>query len=314
MPTKKRVVIALGGNALQKNGEVTAEAQKAVAKKVGELIAELSSRYEIIVAHGNGPQVGNILIHEEQASSEKAPAMPLETAVAMSQGQIGYWLAQSIQNAFLRDGKNKKVATVVTQVEVDKNDPAFKNPTKPVGQFYTEKEALKLAKEKGWIVKEDAGRGYRRVVPSPKPKSIVEKREILDLVKSGAIVIAAGGGGVPVYRTKILRIIKGVDAVIDKDFAAEKLAELIKADMFISVTAVDYAYINFGTPDESALRNLTSREAEYYSKQGFFKAGSMLPKITAATEFAKKGKVGIICSLDNLEEALRLKSGTIITR
>ncbi len=311
---KKRVVIALGGNALQKNGEVSAEAQKAVAKKVGELIAELSGKYEIVVAHGNGPQVGNILIHEEQAASEKAPAMPLETAVAMSQGQIGYWLAQSIQNAFLKEGKNKKVATVVTQVEVDKNDPAFKNPTKPVGQFYTEKEALKLAKEKGWIVKEDSGRGYRRVVPSPKPKSIVEKREISDLVKSGAIVIAAGGGGVPVYRTKILRLIKGVDAVIDKDFAAEKLAELIKADMFISVTAVDFAYINFGTPEQSALRNLTSKEAEYYAKQGFFKAGSMLPKITAATEFAKKGKVGIICSLDNLEEALKLKSGTIITR
>ena len=311
---KKRVVIALGGNALQKNGEVSAEAQKAVAKKVGELIAELSSKYEIIVAHGNGPQVGNILIHEEQAASDKAPAMPLETAVAMSQGQIGYWLAQSIQNAFLKEGKNKKVATVVTQVEVDKKDPAFKNPTKPVGQFYTEKEALKLAKEKGWLVKEDSGRGYRRVVPSPKPKSIIEKREILDLVKSGAIVIAAGGGGVPVYRTKILHLIKGVDAVIDKDFAAEKLAELIKADMFISVTAVDYAYINFGTPDQSALKNLTSKEAEYYSKQGFFKAGSMLPKITAATEFAKKGKVGIICSLDNLEDALKLKSGTIITR
>lgn len=311
---KKRVVIALGGNALQKNGEVSAEAQKAVAKKVGELIAELSSKYEIIVAHGNGPQVGNILIHEEQAASEKAPAMPLETAVAMSQGQIGYWLSQSIQNAFLKEGKNKKVATVVTQVEVDKKDPAFKNPTKPVGQFYTEKEALKLAKEKGWIVKEDAGRGYRRVVPSPKPKSIVEKREILDLVKSGAIVIAAGGGGVPIYRTKILRLIKGVDAVIDKDFAAEKLAELIKADMFISVTAVDNAYINFGTPEQAALRNLTSKEAEYYSKQGFFKAGSMLPKITAATEFAKKGKIGIICSLDNLEEALKLKAGTIITR
>ena len=311
---KKRVVIALGGNALQKNGEVSAEAQKAVAKKGGELIAELSGKYEIVVAHGNGPQVGNILIHEEQAASEKAPAMPLETAVAMSQGQIGYWLAQSIQNAFLKEGKNKKVATVVTQVEVDKNDPAFKNPTKPVGQFYTEKEALKLAKEKGWIVKEDSGRGYRRVVPSPKPKSIVEKREISDLVKSGAIVIAAGGGGVPVYRTKILRLIKGVDAVIDKDFAAEKLAELIKADMFISVTAVDFAYINFGTPEQSALRNLTSKEAEYYAKQGFFKAGSMLPKITAATEFAKKGKIGIICSLDNLEEALKLKSGTVITR
>lgn len=311
---KKRVVIALGGNALQKNGEVSAEAQKKVAEKVGALIAELSSKYEIIVAHGNGPQVGNILIHEEQAASDKAPAMPLETAVAMSQGQIGYWLAQSIQNAFLKEGKNKKVATVVTQVEVDKKDPAFKNPTKPVGQFYTEKEALKLAKEKGWIVKEDSGRGYRRVVPSPKPKSIVEKREILDLVKSGAIVIAAGGGGVPVYRTKILRLIKGVDAVIDKDFAAEKLAELIKADIFLSVTAVDYAYLNFGTPDQSPLKNLTAKEAEYYSKQGFFKAGSMLPKITAATEFAQKGKVGIICSLDNLEDALKLKSGTIITR
>ncbi|MBQ3294391.1 carbamate kinase [Candidatus Saccharibacteria bacterium] len=311
---KKRVVIALGGNALQKNGEVSAEAQKKVAEKVGALIAELSSKYEIIVAHGNGPQVGNILIHEEQAASDKAPAMPLETAVAMSQGQIGYWLAQSIQNAFLKEGKNKKVATVVTQVEVDKKDPAFKNPTKPVGQFYTEKEALKLAKEKGWIVKEDSGRGYRRVVPSPKPKSIVEKREILDLVKSGAIVIAAGGGGVPVYRTKILRLIKGVDAVIDKDFAAEKLAELIKADIFLSVTAVDYAYLNFGTPDQSPLKNLTAKEAEYYSKQGFFKAGSMLPKITAATEFAQKGKVGIICSLNNLEDALKLKSGTIITR
>ncbi len=311
---KKRVVIALGGNALQKNGEVSAEAQKAVAKKVGELIADLSSKYEIIVAHGNGPQVGNILIHEEQAASDKAPAMPLETAVAMSQGQIGYWLAQSIQNAFLKEGKTKKVATVVTQVEVDKKDPAFKNPTKPVGQFYTEKEALKLAKEKGWIVKEDSGRGYRRVVPSPKPKSIVEKREILDLVKSGAIVIAAGGGGVPIYRTKILHTIKGVDAVIDKDFAAEKLAELIKADIFVSVTAVNNAYINFGTPEQSALKNLTSKEADYYSKQGFFKAGSMLPKVTAATEFAKKGKVGIICSLDNLEDALKLKAGTIITR
>ena len=311
---KKRVVIALGGNALQKNGEVSAEAQKKVAEKVGALIAELSSKYEIIVAHGNGPQVGNILIHEEQAASDKAPAMPLETAVAMSQGQIGYWLAQSIQNAFLKEGKNKKVATVVTQVEVDKKDPAFKNPTKPVGQFYTEKEALKLAKEKGWIVKEDSGRGYRRVVPSPKPKSIVEKREILDLVKSGAIVIAAGGGGVPVYRTKILRLIKGVDAVIDKDFAAEKLAELIKADIFLSVTAVDYAYLNFGTPDQSPLKNLTAKEAEYYSKHGFFTAGSMLPNITAATEFAQKGKVGIICSLNNLEDALKLKSGTIITR
>ncbi len=311
---KKRVVIALGGNALQKNGEVSAPAQKKVAEKVGELIAKLSNKYEIILAHGNGPQVGNILIHEESASSEKAPAKPLETAVAMSQGQIGYWLAQSISNAFSKAGKNKKVATVVTQVEVDKNDPAFKNPTKPVGQFYSEKEALKLAKEKGWIIKEDSGRGYRRVVPSPKPKSIVEKREILDLVNSGVIVIAVGGGGVPVYRTKILRLLKGVDAVIDKDFAAEKLAELIKADYFVSVTAVDNACLNFGTPEEIKLEKITIKEAEQYSKDGYFKAGSMLPKVSAAVEFAKRGKTGIICSLDNLEDALKEKSGTIISR
>ncbi|MBQ3464278.1 carbamate kinase [Candidatus Saccharibacteria bacterium] len=311
---KKRVVIALGGNALQKKGEVSAEAQKSVARKVGELIAKLSSKYEIVVAHGNGPQVGNILIHEEQAASKNAPAMPLETAVAMSQGQIGYWLAQSINNAFIKDGKNKKVATVVTQVEVDKNDPAFKNPTKPVGQFYTEKEALRLAKEKGWIVKEDSGRGWRRVVPSPKPKGIIEKREILDLVKSGTIVVAAGGGGVPVYRTKVLRILKGVDAVIDKDFAAEKLAELIKADIFLSVTAVDFAYLNFGKPNAFALKHLTEKEASYYSRQGFFGAGSMSPKIAATSAFAKTGKIGIICSLDNLEDALKLKSGTIITK
>ncbi len=312
--SKKRVVIALGGNALQKNGEVTAEAQKKVAKNVGELIAKLSDKYEIVVAHGNGPQVGNILIHEEQASSEKAPAMPLETGVAMSQGQIGYWLSQSITNAFEKLGKNRKVACIVTQVEVDKNDPAFKNPSKPVGQFYSEKEALKLIKEKGWIVKEDAGRGWRRVVPSPKPKNIIEKRAILDLVRSGAIVIAVGGGGVPVYRTKILRMLKGVDAVIDKDFAAEKLAELIKADYFVSVTAVDFACLNFGTPEEIKLRNLTIKEAEEYSRQGYFKAGSMLPKVEAATKFAKLKKTGIICSLENLEEALKENSGTIIEK
>ena len=313
MAKKKRVVIALGGNALQKNGEVTAEAQKSVAKKVGEIIAKLSSKYEIVVAHGNGPQVGNILIHEEQASTEKAPAMPLETAVAMSEGQIGYWLAQSIANAFMAQGKNKKVASIVTQVEVDKNDPAFRKPTKPIGQFYTESEALKIAKEKGWIMKEDAGRGWRRVVPSPKPKDIVEKREIIDLVNSGAIVIAAGGGGIPVYRTKILRTLKGVDAVIDKDFAAAKLAELTKADAFISVTAVPNAYINFGTEDEVALGHITRKEAECYAAAGHFKSGSMLPKIQAATSFVKKGKVGIITSIDNLELSLEGKAGTIIS-
>lgn len=310
---KKRVVIALGGNALQQKGEATAEAQKSVAAHVGEVIAALSAKYEIVVTHGNGPQVGNILIHEETAATGAAPAMPLETAVAMSGGQIGYWLAQSISNAYQKKSQRKKVASVITQVEVDLKDPAFRHPSKPIGQFYSEKEALSLAKQKGWIMKEDSGRGWRRVVPSPQPKDIVEKRAILDLVNAGTTVIAVGGGGVPVYRTKVLRVLKGVDAVIDKDLAAEKLAELIKADIFVSVTAVPYAYLNFGTSNQIPLRHITPYEAEKYAKEGYFKAGSMLPKIEAVTAFAKKKKIGIITSIDDLEVSLAGKAGTIIS-
>lgn len=310
---KKRVVLALGGNALQKNGESTAAAQKKVAESVGQAIAELADKYEIIVAHGNGPQVGNILIHEESAATEKAPAMPLETAVAMSQGQIGYWLTQAINNAFLKLGKSQKVATVVSQVVVNPRDPAFKNPTKPIGQFYTKDDAKKLAKKNNWVVKEDAGRGWRRVVASPKPVDIVEKDSILELVKSGAIVIAGGGGGIPVARTKILKRLKGVDAVIDKDYAAEKLAELVKADIFVSVTAVPNVFINFGTSDEKALFKVSVVEINRLKKYGYFKAGSMLPKVEAAVSFAKKGGVGIITDIDNLRAALAGKAGTIIT-
>lgn len=313
---KKRIVLAFGGNALQKNGEATAEAQKQIAEEVGEIIAKLSQKYEIVVAHGNGPQVGNILIHEEQAETEKAPAMPLETAVAMSQGQIGYWLSQAINNAFAKEGKNKKVATIVTQVVVDKKDRAFKNPTKPIGQFYSEQEAKKLAKEKGWTVKEDAGRGWRRVVASPKPKDIVEKKSIKNLIEDGTIVIATGGGGIPVTMTKILKKLKGIDAVIDKDFAAEKLAELVNADIFVSVTGVSHAYKNFGCPDAEKIGKITIPESEQLQKQGCFKAGSMLPKIEAATEFAKskKSRLGIITDIENLEQALIGKSGTIIEK
>ena len=310
---KKRVVLALGGNALQKNGEVSAEAQKAVANEVGEMVAELSNKYEIIIAHGNGPQVGNILIHEETAGTKSAPAMPLETAVAMSQGQIGYWLSQAINNAFLKRGKTAKVVTVVSQVVVDKGDSAFLNPTKPIGQFYSKEEALKLAREKGWVVKEDAGRGWRRVVASPKPIDIVERRAILELVKDGVIVIAAGGGGIPVYRTRVLKRLKGVDAVIDKDFAAEKLAELVRADIFVSVTAVPNVYINYGTPEAKALGLVSAAEILKLKEKGYFKAGSMLPKVEAACKFAKKGKVGIITDILNLKEALAGKAGTIIS-
>lgn len=311
---KKRVVLALGGNALQKNGEKTAEAQKAVAAEVGEIVAELADKYEIVIAHGNGPQVGNILIHEETAATEGAPAMPLETAVAMSQGQIGYWLTQAINNAFLKRGRNAKVATVVSQVVVDKKDAAFRNPTKPIGQFYSEKEAKRLEKEKGWVIKEDAGRGYRRVVASPRPVDIVERKAILDLVSDGVIVIAAGGGGIPVYRTKVLRRLKGVDAVIDKDFAAEKLAELVKADVFVSVTAVPNAYINFGTSEQKAIGEVSVGEMSELMKRDYFKAGSMLPKVEAVISFAKKGGIGIITDIKNLKLALLGRAGTIVRK
>ncbi len=309
---KKRIVLALGGNALQKNGEATAEAQKKIAIEIGNKIASLADKYEIIVAHGNGPQVGNILIHEEKSATKDAPAMPLETAVAMSQGQIGYWLTQSINNAFLKEGKRKKVATIVSQVVVDKNDPAFNNPTKPIGQFYSEKEAKALARKNGWTVKEDAGRGWRRVVASPKPIDIIEKNSIKELVEDGAIVIAAGGGGIPVYRTKVLKRLKGVDAVIDKDYAAEKLAELIKADIFVSVTAVPNAYLNFGTKDQKAITKITVKEINHLKKYGYFQAGSMLPKVEASIKFAKKGGTGIITDIDSLKQALDGKAGTII--
>ena len=204
------------------------------------------------------------------------------------------------------------MATVVSQVVVSKTDSAFKNPTKPIGQFYTEAEAKKLAKEKGWVVKEDAGRGWRRVVASPKPIDIVEKKTIVELIEDGIIVIAAGGGGIPVYRTKILGRLKGVDAVIDKDYAAEKLAELVKADVFVSVTAVPNACIGFGTPEQKAL-GLT-KVSEIAKYLGEFKAGSMLPKVQAASTFAEKGRVGIITDIEHLKEALAGKAGTIIVK
>lgn len=311
---KKRIVLALGGNALQKNGEVTAEAQKRVANIVGSVVADLADRYEVVVTHGNGPQVGNILFHEEQASTDKAPAMPLETAVAMSQGQIGYWLTQAIHNAFAKKGMHRKVATIISQVVVDVNDPAFRNPTKPIGQFYNEKQAKALAKVNHWTVKEDSGRGWRRVVASPKPIDIVEKRTIRELVKDGVIVIAAGGGGIPVYRTKVLKRLKGIDAVIDKDFAAERLAEEVKANIFVSVTAVPNAYINFGKPNAKPIHKVNTKEITKYINDGCFKAGSMLPKIEATTTFAKKGGIGIITDIDHLREALTGKAGTIISK
>lgn len=316
---KKRIVLALGGNALQKNGETTAEAQKKVAASVASVIAKLTKDYDFIITHGNGPQVGNLLIHEETAATAEAPAMPLETAVAMSQGQIGYWLAQALDNAITASlprpvrGTVPRVATVISQVIVDRNDPAFKNPTKPIGQFYSAKEAKSLANSRGWTLKEDSGRGWRRVVPSPKPIDIVEKDIILSLVDSGTIVIAVGGGGIPVVKTRLLGHLKGIDAVIDKDYAAEKLAELTHANYFISVTAVPNVYLNYGLSTAQALHRVSVNEIRNLTKYGYFKAGSMLPKVEAAALFAEHGGIGIITDIGHLEDALRGNSGTIIS-
>ena len=311
---KQRIVLALGGNALQQNGEATAEAQKKIATKVGEVIADLANKYEIVIAHGNGPQVGNIMIHEETAATATAPAMPLETAVAMSQGQIGYWLTQAINNALTKKGKHTKVATIISQVVVSRDDPAFRHPTKPIGEFYSESQAKSLARKNNWTVREDAGRGWRRVVASPKPIDIVEKHTILGLIQDGVIVIAAGGGGIPVVRTKILKRLKGIDAVIDKDYAAEQLAEAVKANIFVSVTAVPNVYINYGLPSQEAITTITASEITRLEKYGYFKAGSMLPKVKAAASFAKKGGTGIITDIPHLKDALSGKSGTIITK
>lgn len=311
---KQRIVLALGGNALQQNGEATAEAQKKIATKVGEVIADLANKYEIVIAHGNGPQVGNIMIHEETAATATAPAMPLETAVAMSQGQIGYWLTQAISNALTKKGKHTKVATIISQVVVSRDDPAFRHPTKPIGEFYSESQAKSLARKNNWTVREDAGRGWRRVVASPKPIDIVEKHTILGLIQDGVIVIAAGGGGIPVVRTKILKRLKGIDAVIDKDYAAEQLAEAVKANIFVSVTAVPNVYINYGLPSQEAITTITASEITRLEKYGYFKAGSMLPKVKAAASFAKKGGTGIITDIPHLKDALSGKSGTIIIK
>ena len=232
----------------------------------------------------------------------------------MSQGQIGYWLTQAINNAFLKQGKIAKVATIVSQVVVDKNDPAFKNPTKPIGEFYTASTAKSLARKNHWTVKEDAGRGWRRVVASPRPIDIVEKKAILELVESGIIVSAAGGGGIPVYRTKVLKRLKGIDAVIDKDLAAERLAELTKADIFISVTAVPNVYINYGLENQESIHQISARELANLLKYGYFAPGSMLPKVEASIAFAKRGGTAIITDIANLESALKGHAGTIITK
>lgn len=308
---RKKIVIALGGNALGNTPEEQLELVKNTAKSIVDLVEKGNN---VIITHGNGPQVGMINLAMEVSHQEiESPEMPFAECGAMSQGYIGYHLQQSIQKELVKRGMRKNCLTVITQVEVDNTDPAFKNPTKPIGSFYTKEEADKLIEEKGYTMKEDAGRGYRRVVASPAPQKIVEIKTIKELLKKGNIVIACGGGGIPVVKYR--KGYKGVDAVIDKDRTSARLALDLKADMLLILTAVDSVYINYKEEDEQKIRKMTVEEAKEYIKDKEFSEGSMLPKVQACIEFASKSKgYAMITSLKKAKLALEGKAGTIISK
>ena len=309
-----KIVVALGGNALSKDGKATAADQLAVANETAsELVKLITAGHTLAIVHGNGPQIGNIILHEEAINTEKTPTMPVDVAGAMSQGQIGYWLQNALRNQLEQLKIKKPIASIVTQVLVSKDDPAFKNPSKPIGPFYTEEEAKKLAKTRGITVKEDAGRGWRKVVPSPMPLSIIESDLIKIAIGNGAVIVAGGGGGIPVYYDQHGRL-TGLEAVIDKDCAAEKLAETIDADILLILTAVDNVKINYKQPDEKALTELTVDDAFKLIAQGQFAAGSMLPKVEAGVSFVSGAnkRVCIITSPEKASKAIEGKAGTRI--
>lgn len=310
--SKKRLVIALGGNALGN----TPEEQLELVTKTAESIVDLSEEYDLAIGHGNGPQVGMINNAFEYAALNGAgtPAMPFPECGAMSQGYIGYHLQQSVRNELKKRGINKNVATVLTQVLVDQNDEAFKNPTKPIGSFMTKEEADEIAKEKGYTFVEDSGRGYRRVVASPIPKEIVELDVVNSLIENDNIVITVGGGGIPVIDKDDK--LEGIPAVIDKDRSSALLAEELKADMLVILTAVDQVMINFGKENEEAIKEMTLEEAKKYIGEEQFAKGSMLPKVEACMEFVENTENGIalITSLEKAAEALKGQTGTIIKK
>ena len=312
----KRIVIALGGNALGDNLPEQMIAVKQTAKAIADLIQE---GHEVVIAHGNGPQVGMIqkaMTELTRSDPEKYIPCPLSVCVAMSQGYIGYDLQNALREELLDRGIVKGVATVLTQVEVDPNDPAFSHPTKPIGAFMTKEEADKMVAERGYDVIEDAGRGYRRVVASPKPVSIVEIQSIRDMVEAGLVVVACGGGGIPVFKTEGHHL-KGAAAVIDKDFAACTLAQQLDADCLIILTAVDAVCVNYNKPDQKELSSMTIAECEKYIAEGQFAPGSMLPKVESCMEFVKNndhGGTALITSLARAADALEGKTGTVITR
>lgn len=314
IPEKKgRLVVALGGNAL---GNTPAEQQAALTRVAVTVLDLMENGTEVVLTHGNGPQVGMIHLAFEVASGNQAkiPSMPLAEATAMSEGYIGYHLQKALCDEFAKRHTGGTAVSLITQVEVDKNDPAFRNPQKPIGAFYSAAEAARFREEHpDAVMKEDAGRGYRRVVASPKPRHITEIAAIRRLLAAGVTVIACGGGGVPVIREEDGRL-RGVDAVIDKDLSAERLAEELDANALFILTAVDRVKLNYGTPEETAIGRMTPAKARRYIDEGHFAPGSMLPKVEAAIAFAEsgKGRRAVIASLEKAPEALSGTSGTII--
>jgi len=309
------VVIALGGNALIMEGQrgTIAEQFENTRKSLDGIVYCLKQEYGVVITHGNGPQVGNLLLMVE-ASRNQVPELPLGVCVADTEGAIGYMIQQSLTNRLRKEGLDRCVVTVLTQVVVDKHDTAFSNPTKPIGPFFTKEDAELFRKEKGWHIVEDSHRGYRRVVASPNPLKIVEERAVKSLLEAGDIVIAAGGGGIPVI-TKEDGDLAGVDVVIDKDLASSVLARDIKAECLMMLTGVEHVFLNFKQPNERALKALTVKEAERYLKKGYFPSGSMGPKIQAAINFLNwGGEVAIIAAIDKVKEALEGITGTKITK
>ena len=308
----KKIVLALGGNAL---GDDLAGQMQAVRHTARTIVDLISLGHQVVVTHGNGPQVGMINQAFEAAAKTEAhtPMLPMSVCVALSQGYIGYDLQNAIREELLTRQLDIPVATLITQVEVDANDKAFLNPTKPIGSFFSKEEAEKLS-QNGYIMKEDAGRGYRRVVASPKPVDIIEKQTVKALMDDCHVVITVGGGGIPVIREG--NHLRGASAVIDKDWASAKLAEMIDADLLIILTAVEKVAINFGKPDEQWLDNLSLRDAERFIEEGHFAKGSMLPKVEAAAAFARSGpgRKALITMLSKAKEGIEGKTGTIISQ
>ncbi len=311
--TKGIAVVAIGGNSLikDKNHQTVPDQYQAAKETCYHIAGMIEQGWDVAIGHGNGPQVGFILRRSELARHE-LHEVPLDVCGADTQGAIGYMLQQNLQNEFLRRGMKKQAVTVVTQVVVDRNDPAFLNPSKPIGSFMTEEEAIRRRDQEGWHVVEDAGRGWRRVVPSPLPKKVKEQDAVEELIRKGFVVITVGGGGIPVVENERGEL-EGVAAVIDKDYASSLLARSIKADLFLISTAVEKVYLNYGKPNQKAIDRMTVAEAKQYMAEGHFAKGSMLPKIQAIIWFLEAGgKQAIITNPENIERALRGETGTLI--